>query len=215
MRKSVSSHSQATMKSDQRGASRICRRRFLATSAGGVAAMSVAGREARAAEAARADQYGILDQMAPELEVDYWLDRNGAPTTYTIGASRGRWIYLKCFQNWCPGCHKYGFPTLKKVADAFDGDDRVSVVAVQTVFEGFSSNTREAVRELQIRYALPIPMGHDPGAPNGENLPSTMLNYRTGGTPWVIIIEPGGTVAYNDYHIDGDRFIELLKQQLG
>ena len=42
-----------------------------------------------------------------------------------------------------------------------------------------------------------------------------MLNYRTGGTPWTIVIEPGGTVAYNNYHIDGDKFIELLKKQLG
>lgn len=168
-----------------------------------------------AGETANAAKFGILDHPAPELEVDYWLDRDGKPTTFTIGASRGKWIYLKCFQNWCPGCHNYGFPTLKKVADAFDGDDRVSVAAIQTVFEGFASNTREAVRELQLRYELPIPMGHDPGSPDGESLPSTMLSYRTGGTPWVIIIEPGGTVAYNDYHIDGDRFIELLKEQLG
>ena len=200
------------MKIDQRGVSRTSRRRFLRSTAGGIAAMSLAGP---GLAAAGADEFGILDRAAPELEVDYWLDRNGAPTRYSIGASRGKWIFLECFQNWCPGCHKYGFPTLKKVADAFDGDHRVSVAAVQTVFEGFSSNTREAVRELQIRYALPIPMGHDPGTPDGESLPSTMLSYRTGGTPWVIVIEPGGTVAYNNYHIDGDRFIELLKQQLG
>lgn len=50
---------------------------------------------------------------------------------------------------------------------------------------------------------------------NGERLPTTMLNYRTGGTPWMIVIEPGGTVAYNDYHINGDKFIELLKKELG
>jgi len=29
------------------------------------------------------------------------------------------------------------------------------------------------------------------------------------------VIEPGGTVAYNDYHINGDKFIELLKTELG
>ena len=89
------------------------------------------------------------------------------------------------------------------------------MVAVQTVFEGFESNTREAVREVQLLYELPIPMGHDPGSADGERLPSTMLSYRTGGTPWIIVIEPGGTVAYNDYRIDGDRFIELLREELG
>lgn len=190
---------------------RIRRRRFL----GGAVALSMGGVGLGAAGTARGFEYGILDRKAPELQVDYWLDRNGEPTTYSIGASRGKWIFLKCFQNWCPGCHKHGFPTLKKVADAFDGDDRVSVAAVQTVFEGFGSNTRDAVRELQLRYELPIPMGHDPGSPDGEHLPTTMLNYRTGGTPWMIVIEPGGTVAYNDYHINGDKFIELLKTELG
>lgn len=203
------------MKSEYRGAWPMARRRLLGASAGGLAAVALGGLGLGASRRAQARQFGILDQAAPELRVDYWLDRNGAPTTYSIGAARGKWIYLKCFQNWCPGCHKHGFPTLKKVADAFDGDERVSVAAVQTVFEGFSSNTREAVRELQLRYELPIPMGHDPGTPDGEHLPSTMLSYRTGGTPWVIVIEPGGRVAYNDYHIDGDKFIELLRRELG
>jgi len=203
------------MKSDSQGPSGKTRRGFLGTSAGAVATLSLAGLGVAAGGSARADEYGILDQPAPELQVDYWLDRHGQPTTYSIAAARGKWVFLECFQNWCPGCHAHGFPTLKKVADAFDGDNRVSVAAVQTVFEGFSSNTRESVRELQLRYALPIPMGHDPGTPEREGLPSTMLAYRTGGTPWVIVIEPGGTVAYNNYHIDGDRFIALLKEQLG
>jgi thiol-disulfide isomerase/thioredoxin len=203
------------MKTDNPGASLFHRRRFLGKSAVGMTAISLGALGLAAGRVVRANTFGILDHVAPELEVDYWLDRNGKPTIYTIGASRGRWIFLECFQNWCPGCHKHGFPTLKKVADAFDGDDRVSVAAVQTVFEGFDSNTRAAVRELQLRYELPIPMGHDPGSPDGEKLPRTMLSYRTGGTPWIIVIEPGGTVAYNDYHINGDKFIELLKEQLG
>lgn len=202
------------MRSDHRGDKQIGRRRFLATTAGGMAATSLVGAGLAMGRPARAAQFGILDQVAPELKVDYWLDRNGDLSSFSIHAARGKWIYLKCFQNWCPGCHKYGFPTLKKVADAFDGDDRVAVAAVQTVFEGFGNNTREAVRELQLRYGLRIPMGHDPGTPDGERLPSTMLDYRTGGTPWVIIIEPGGRVAYNDYHINGEKFIELLKNEL-
>ncbi len=198
----------------RRDAKRLRRRRLLAGAAGSVAALTLGGLGLGLGGTARGFQYGILDHPAPELDVGYWIDRDGKPTTYSIGAEKGRWIFLKCFQNWCPGCHKHGFPTLKKVADAFDGDDRVSVAAVQTVFEGFSSNTLEAVRELQLRYELPIPMGHDPGDPDGDHLPTTMRNYRTGGTPWIIVIEPGGRVAYNDYHINGEKFIELLKNEL-
>jgi hypothetical protein len=203
------------MKSEQRGNPCVGRRRFLGATAGGLAALSLCGRRSAGVASARAAEFGILDQVAPELKVDYWLDRNGEPTTFSIRQSRGKWLYINCFQNSCGGCHKYGFPTLKIVADAFDSEDRVAVVAVQTVFEGFDRNTRDAVRELQLRYDLPIPMGHDPGTPGGERLPSTMQSYRTGGTPWVIIIEPGGRVAYNDYHINGEKFVELLKNELG
>lgn len=203
------------VRSARAGNSAVGRRRFLANCACALAAGSVGGLALSAGRAAQADELGILDRAAPELKVDYWLDRDGNPGTYSIGAYRGRWVFLECFQYTCIGCHTYGFPTLKKVADAFDGDRRVSVAAVQTVFEGFESNTREAVREMQLYYELLIPMGHDPGTADGKVLPSTMLDYRTGGTPWIIVIEPGGTVAYNDYRIDGERFIELLKEELG
>lgn len=191
------------------------RRDFLASVAGAAATTFLGAPGFFAGRTARADNFGILDKKAPELEVNYWLDRDGLPTSFSIGASRGKWVFLECFQNACPGCHKYGFPTLKKVADAFEGDHRVSVAAIQTVFEAFESNTLDAVRAVQLRYELPISMGHDPGSADGERLPSTMLNYRTGGTPWIIVIEPGGTVAYNDYRIDAVRFIELLKNELG
>ena len=89
------------------------------------------------------------------------------------------------------------------------------MVGIQTVFEGFSINTRAAVRELQLRYQLPITMSHDPGDPKGDHRPSTMRNYRTGGTPWVAVIAPSGMVIYNDFHIDADKFIAYLEAQLG
>ena len=192
------------------------RRDLLASATRASAALPLAALCAAPGVRARADErFGILDRRAPELEVDYWLDGEGNRSSYSLGENRGKWIFLECFQNWCPGCHAHGFPTLKSVADAFADEPRVSVAAVQTVFEGFETNTREAVRALQVRYELAIPMGHDAGSADGERLPSTMVNYRTGGTPWVIVIEPGGTVAYNDYRIDGARFVELLKETLG
>ncbi|MCG8487744.1 MAG: hypothetical protein MI756_09785 [Chromatiales bacterium] len=33
-------------------------------------------------------------------------------------------------------------------------------------------------------------MGHDPGDPEAHAQPRTMRNYRTGGTPRVVIIDP-------------------------
>ena len=193
----------------------ITRRDWLrgAAAGGTAAAISGLGLGTQTAVAQLGPRYGIVGNKAPELEVGYWIDEHGKPSHFSVAQARGKWIYLKCFQNWCPGCHAHGFPTLKQVADAFYGDDRVAVVGVQTVFEGFSTNTQAAVRELQLRYELPISMGHDPGDPQGDHRPSTMRDYRTGGTPWMIVIDPSGTVVYNSFGIDADKFIAHIKSQ--
>jgi len=160
------------------------------------------------------DRYGIRGQQAPPLKMDYWIDASGQSTQFDQQQLEGKWVFLKCFQNWCPGCHKYGFPALKKVADAFHDNDKIEVLAVQTVFEGFGINTKESVRELQQRYELPIMMGHDSGNPNADHTPRTMREYRTGGTPWMVIVAPNGEVIYNQFHINADKFIEFIQQQI-
>ena len=203
------------MSEDDSQAVRVRRRAWLSGAGVGLAAAALGCAGLLSSRSTRASsRFGIRGKPAPELEVGFWIDGDGVPSSFKLADVDGKWVYLKCFQNWCPGCHKYGFPTLKKVVDAFADDERVAVAAVQTVFEGFAINTRSAVRELQLRYQLPIPMGHDPGTADGESYPITMVNYRTGGTPWVIVIDPSRTVVYNDYHIDGDKFIELLKEHL-
>ncbi len=183
------------------------RRRFLWAGITGLAGLS--GLQA----AHPGSKFGILDKPAPELTVSYWIDRDGQPTTFALASARGKWVFLKCFQNWCPGCHSHGFPTLKKVADALADNQRVVIAGIQTVFEGFASNTQHAVRALQLRYELPIIMGHDPGDPKGEHRPSTMRTYRTGGTPWMILIDPQGFVVFNDFYANPDRLIAFLAQE--
>ncbi|OMH32218.1 hypothetical protein BGP75_16005 [Motiliproteus sp. MSK22-1] len=162
-------------------------------------------------KASAAGRHGIEGQQAPPLNLDYWIDGDGKRTRFDIKSTEGKWVYLKCFQNWCPGCHKYGFPALQRVQQAFGSDDRVSILAVQTVFEGFAINSKSSLRELQLRYQLPVLMGHDAGDPNGDHFPQTMKNYRTGGTPWVVIIDPSGKVVFNEFHINADGFIEYLQ----
>ncbi len=129
------------------------RRRFLSAGLAGLAGLS--GLKA----AHPGSKFGILDQPAPELTVSYWIDRDGQPTTFDLASVRGKWVFLKCFQNWCPGSHSHGFPALKKVADALVDTQGVVIAGIQTVFEGFASNTQDTVRALQLRYELPITMG--------------------------------------------------------
>jgi len=191
---------------------RYSRRDFLIGStslAGGALAMGLTP-----AGAQTTPKRGIEGQLAPEIKLDYWIDKAGEPTSFSVLESRGKWVFLKCFQNWCPGCHSSGFPTLKAFADEFHDHPKVAIAGIQTVFEGYKSNTLEDVRKLQKRYELPIPMGHDPGDEAAHELPNTMKNYRTGGTPWLVLIAPDGTVVFNDFHVKSESLIDYVNKQL-
>lgn len=107
-----------------------------------------------------------------------------------------------------------GFPTLKKLTAAFKGNDQVVFLAVQTVFEGYRVNTRDKLRSNQLRYGLEIPMAHAPGNPVTRESPAVMQAYRSGGTPWKVIIGPAGEVVFNDFHIPVDQAIILIRQLL-
>lgn len=195
------------MKNTFRSSTPLSRRHFLSAGTG------VALGAWLMPAALAANRYGIQGQRAPELEVDYWIDHNGNLTEFSLSQAQGQWVFLKCFQYWCPGCHSHGFPTLKKIADAFADSPSVSVAGIQTTFEGFSTNTQDKVRELQLRYELEIPMGHDAGNADGDHQPSTMRNYNTGGTPWMILIDPERRVVFDGFSINAERLIEVLTKQ--
>lgn len=187
------------------------RRRFLKTATTSAAALALGTSSALVwGQSTR----GIEGHMAPELSVKYWIDKAGEASSFSVSESNGKWVFLKCFQNWCPGCHSSGFPTLKAFSDRFHDHPEVAIAGIQTVFEGYRSNTQDAVRELQLRYELPITMGHDPGDQETHAVPSTMRNYRTGGTPWLILINPAGQVVFNGFHVDSDKLIEYVASQV-
>lgn len=189
------------------------RRQFLAGASAAVGAAALPAI-ANAEDSMQRPVRGIEGESAPELEFDYWIGSDGKPSSFSVKESMGKWVFLKCFQNWCPGCHKTGFPTLKAFADEFYGHPKVAMAGIQTVFEGYGSNTVEDVRKLQLRYELPLVMGHDAGNPNNHELPSTMKNYRTGGTPWMILIAPDGKVVFNDFHVSPVRLIEFVRNNI-
>jgi len=155
---------------------------------------------------------GIVGKKAPELNIKSWIDKDGKPAQIKLAHYKGKVIYLLCFQSWCPGCHKYGFPTLKKLSDAFKDNENIVFLAVQTVFEGSWTNTEDKVRKTQLKYGLKISIGHDPGSSSTGNRSSVMGSYRTGGTPWVIIIDKNGTVVFNDFHVDPEKAVIGLKR---
>lgn len=155
--------------------------------------------------------YGIAGQQAPELAVTQWVDGSGNPSNpFTLGANKDKFKVIYCFQAWCPGCHSRGLPALKKMSEALKDNPNVTFAAIQTVFEGAHANTYERLLEIQKEYALEIPFGHNTPE-EGIRLPSVMQKYRTGGTPWFILIDQQGKVVFNDFHLDVDKAIEYLK----
>lgn len=152
---------------------------------------------------------GINHQYAPELRVPHWIDGEGKPRPPLKLAELGDgYKVIYCFQAWCPGCHSRGFPTLKKLYAALH-EKGVDFAVIQTVFEGAAQNTPDKLREMQKKYDLPIPFGHDQ---IDGRCPTVMEDYRTAGTPWFIVIAPAGEVIYNDFHIDADRLVAALSR---
>ncbi len=152
---------------------------------------------------------GIKNQKAPPWGVTKWSQLPEGKTKLDIDDYKGKVLYLYGFQSWCPGCHKYGFPTLQKLVSHYSNNPNIQFVAIQTAFEGFFANTFEKARETMNKFKLSIPVGQ-----SGEkNSPSIfMKRYKTRGTPWTIIIDKNGIVHYNDFHIQPGQAIELIDQ---
>lgn len=156
-------------------------------------------------------KYGIEGQPAPELQVGQWIDGDGnAMKDVKLADYEGKFKVIYGFQAWCPGCHSSGLPALQKMVEALKDSDKVAFMAIQTVFEGAHANTFERMVEVQKQYDLKIPFGHDLGDETTRNISSTMHNYRTGGTPWFILIDEHNKVVFNDFRLDADKAIEYL-----
>jgi thiol-disulfide isomerase/thioredoxin len=151
---------------------------------------------------------GILDQKAPAITADQWVSLPPGAKAPTPESLKGKVIYLYCFQSWCPGCHSSGFPTLQKVSTHFKDDKAVQCIAIQTVFEGFGTNTSEKALAVAKKYKLTgIPVGH---SGSKEKRSAIMSGFKTRGTPWTIIIGKDGIVKYNDFHIKPEAAIKLI-----
>jgi len=152
---------------------------------------------------------GILNKPAPSWGIAEWMNLPKDTKTLDIGNYKGKVLYIYGFQSWCPGCHRHGFPTLKKIVERFGDDKAVGIVAVQTAYEGFSSNGFEQAKAVAKRYGLKIPIGQS-GSKNERS--KFMQRYRTGGTPWTIVVDRKGVVRFNDFHIEPSKAMDLIEK---
>ena len=156
--------------------------------------------------------FGILGQRAPDWDVNRWINLPPGWNDLELDDFENKIVYLFCFQHWCTHCHTEGFPLLNTVWRHYRNNPKIEFVAIQTVFEGFHVNTFDAAYDSMEKHDLSIPIGHDPGLDNlGSEL---MKNYRTGGTPWSILIDAEGIVRFNDTHLSAEEMIEQIDQLL-
>ena len=147
-------------------------------------------------------------KKAPELRVPYWIDEKGEarePLTLAELGTGDKVIF--CFKSTCPGCHARGFPTMQKLVVRLK-DKGFGFAVIHTAFDDDPRNSQDKVRDAQIKYDLEIPFGHDPKI--GENYPTFMTDYRTRGTPFFIVIDPNNEIAFGDFGLDADKFIEVF-----
>ena len=147
--------------------------------------------------ALHAQEYGILGQQAPELRIDTWYNLPKENAKVRLADLRGKVVYLYCFQRGCPACLKHGFPLLKRLVSTYRDKSDIVFLAAQTVFERHGHNTAKEGAKLMKRFGLKIPWAHDVG-PKGKRS-STLDDFNTGGTPWVIVLDRDGVVRYNGY----------------
>ncbi len=159
-----------------------------------------------------AQRLGIEGRKAPAWEVPLWMNLPEEMKGLEVQDLEGRVVYLYLFQSWCPGCHSHGFPTLQAVEERFRDNPEVVFVAVQTVFEGFGTNTEQRAKDSVEEYGLQIPVGHVEGDEEGS--PGIMRRYRTGGTPWTVLIDRQGVVRFNGFSIEPEAAIRAVEKLL-
>ena len=151
---------------------------------------------------------GIVGKKAPPWSVESWTNLPKDKKRLNVDDFAGKVVYLYCFQSWCPGCHSSGFPTLKKVKESFKGRKDIVFVTMQTVFEGFDSNTKERGLATLAKFGLDVPLAMSGSRTKRSTI---MQSYRTRGTPWTIIIGPDGKVVWNGFHIRPAQATALIE----
>jgi hypothetical protein len=88
-------------------------------------------------------QQAIINQPAPELQVDTWVQ--GDPVT--LAELQGKIVLVEVFQVNCPGCFLHALPEVIRLHELFDKDE-FTVIGLATAFEDFDWNTLDNLKRL-------------------------------------------------------------------
>jgi hypothetical protein len=78
------------------------------------------------------------------------------------------------------------------------------------LFEGYGTNTAKAALSSALGHGVDVPVGHD----GGPHRSRTMARYRSGGTPWFVVIDRQGIVRFDGFRITVPKVTALLERLL-
>lgn len=156
-------------------------------------------------------QSGIQGLEAPPLGVKSWIQLPEGMETLDISDYKGKTVVMLLFQSTCEACQKRAFPTLKILVDKFGKTEKIAFLAIQTPFEDFSDNTESKIQASAEKFGLKIPFGHLAKTPGFYSVNTA---YKTGGTPWWVIVNPLGKVDYNGFYLNPEVAVENLEKIL-
>ncbi len=154
---------------------------------------------------------GIAGKKAPPLALTNWINLPEGQTRLDIPDFKGKYLVMLFFQHWCEASQKEAFPTLQTLIKQFEGEKNVAFLAVQTAFQGYTTNSEDKLKVDAQEFGLTIPMGHSPKLPG---VYSVSLGYNTGGTPWWVIVTPDGVVEYNGHYLNPEEAEKNLRNLL-
>ena len=154
----------------------------------------------------------IENQLGPELKVTQWHNwtENEPPS---IRKLEGKVVCLLLFQTSCEYSKLYGIPQAKELYAKYADDPDVTIMAIQTPFHEFETNTHANAGVLAAEQKIKFPVGHD-GTEEQRSI--TFEAYKAPGTPWFIVLDKKNIVRYNDpdFPIEiATKLIEELKSE--
>lgn len=155
-----------------------------------------------------ADSPRLLGQKAPSFGNIKWVQ--SFKDNLDISDLKGKVVYIATFQDVCPYCHQVGLPALQELSEHYAGDAGVQFIGIQTAFEDEEENDLASISTVIKDYNLKIPIGNSPR--DEYSRPLFMDTYRTGGTPWVIIIDKDGIIQYSDFQIHLDLAMAMISR---
>ena len=156
-----------------------------------------------------ADSPRLLGEKAPSFGGIEWVQ--SFKDNLDISDLKGKVVYIATFQDVCLYCHEFGLPALQELYGLYKGEKDIQFIAIQTAFEDTSENDIKSAKSVIQEYELEgIPVGNSKR--DEYDRPIFMDTYRTGGTPWVIIIDKDGIIQYSNFQINLDLAMAMISR---